>query len=167
MNKRANILDKMLVMFSFMILLFGIIALNMAWEPTYAALNESLNNTQVQSMLANYDPAGLSNWMDWMIVLFYFAINILVCIVLPLMLEHNPVMIAFFFIFSFIWTFIVAILANVIVETVSDLTTAFPYTLLLVKFIVEIEVIFMFVLVGIMFFKSRSGQAQTGGGGYY
>lgn len=100
-------------MVAVVIVLIGVVAMSMFWRPTFSVLSTlGAPNSTVNKSLDKVNPADVDDWMDWMAVFFYFAINILVCVILPLKVENNPVMIALLFIISFIYTFVVAMLSN-------------------------------------------------------
>lgn len=155
-DKKGTLDDKIYFMFLFfaIILMLGVVFV--AYTPIYEALT-GLGSTAVNNAIANIAPASLFNWVDWMAFFGYFAINILISIVLPLRIEHNPVFVAALFIFSFIYAFIIAILANTAVDFLDGLSAPYTLTMVILNNWVLFEVIFILILAVIMFMKRSSG----------
>jgi hypothetical protein len=127
------------------------------WDALYdVSLNQSDSSIDALNTL---NPVEVVNWLDVMLVCGFFAVNILVCIILPMYIEHNPIYYAAIFGFGFIWIYFVAIWSNVMTDTLESLGT-----LNLVKFIVSngviIEVVFLLLLAMVMFYKRRGEAIQ-------
>lgn len=154
-GKKASIDDKLYVFGILFVIVIGMVALNLFWEPTYDVLT-GLGSESVNDALANVNPSDVSSWMDWMIVFGYFGLNIAVCLILPLFVNHNPFFMIGIFIFSFAYTYGVAVSANVLYDWLSSVGSTFTYTMLMVENLVIIEVVFILLMGLIMFFKFRN-----------
>jgi len=157
-----SLTDKIYFIGGFAAIVLGIIAISMFWGPTYDALTD-LGSSSVNESLQFVTPGATNYWLDWVIVFGYFAINALICIVLPLVIQHNPMYYIALFVFSFLYAFIVAILSNILQEVIADLTTSYTHTLFVISHLVEIEIAFILLMAVIMFFK----RSQPGAGSYY
>lgn len=157
-----SLTDKIYFIGAFASIVIGVIAISLFWGPTYEALT-NLGSASVNESLAFVTPGATNHWLDWMIVFGYFAFSALICIVLPLSIEHNPVFYVALFVMSFIYAYIVAILSNVLQEVIPDLTSSFSHTNFVISHLVELEIGFILLMAIIMFFKRR----QTATAAYY
>ena len=146
--------DKYYFISGFLVILISLIAMSMFWSPTYDALRD-LGSVSVNESLDFVSPAQTDSWLDWMIVFAYFGFNVLICIALPLIVEHNPIYYIVLFISSFLYAYVVAILSNIMQEIISDLTTNFGHTQFIINHLVELEICFIMLMAIIMFFKRR------------
>jgi len=151
--------DKFYFLSGFTAIIIGVIAISLFWAPTYDVLRD-LGSVSVNKSLDNVTPSATSDWLDWIIIFAYFAFNVLICVVLPLSVENNPIYYIVLFVVSFLYAYIVAILANVLYDTIVSLTSDFNHTLFLINHLVEIEIMFLMLMAVIMFFKRRqSGES--------
>jgi hypothetical protein len=161
-GKKATIDDKIYFLGAFMLVVIGIIAYGLYYTPVYDTLT-GLGSTKVNDAMANVSPTNVFNWLDFMAVCFYFAMNVMICIMLPLYVAHNPIYIPVIFLFSFLYTYGCAVVANVMFDFMGSVSISYPMTQLVVQYLVEFEIVWLMIMMTIMFFKRRS----TVQGDYY
>jgi len=161
MNKKGTIEDKLYLLFvvAFIVIVVG--AISLLYTPIYDVLYGL--NPSTQDALDNIDPTSVYNWIDGLCVIAYFAFNILICIILPLYVRHNPIYIGAIFLFSFIYTFASAIIINAISEFLAGLSVSYTGVNFVLDNFLLLEVVFILLMVIIMFFKYKS----VGGGDIY
>lgn len=154
MNKTGSFDDKLYILGAIVLLVVGITAYSIMWEPTYEALDD-LNSSAVHTAITHTNPADVNDWLDWMFVFAYFALNILICIVLPLMVEHNPLYIALLFLSSFFYAWIVALLSNVLTDWLTSMGSTMTAMRYVLDNLVAIEIVFMLIMAVIMYYKRQ------------
>jgi hypothetical protein len=156
-NKKGTIDDKIyfIFIFTFIVVLLG--AVFLMYTPIYDTLSGL--GTAPATAMANIVPASVFGWVDWIAVFLYFAFNILICIILPMYVPHNPIYIAALFIFSFIYAFVVAIIANALVEFLYSIGSTYTHLQYILNNLVVFEVVFVLILAIIMFYKYRTAQS--------
>lgn len=158
MDKRGTIDDKIyfLYIFAGMVIIIG--AVTLMWTPVYNTLYNLGNSTH--PALDNITPTSVYGWVDWCAVFFYFAINILICIVLPFYVENNPIYIALLFVFSFLYAFIAAIIANALIEFLTDIGSPYTHLNFILDNFVIFEVVFLLIMGVVLYVKHRGGSNE-------
>lgn len=153
--------DKIYVLFLFAFVIVLVVAYGTAWGVVQPIIKDFGNNKTVEAM-NKLEPSSVNTWLDWAIILIYFALNILACVVLPLTVENNPV---FFGILAFIMFLLIApiaLLANALIEFLEGFSPSYTLTIFLLKNIVILEVVFILVMIFILYFKGRNTQQYMG-----
>lgn len=160
-NKKATIDDKIYLLFLVGTVVAVLGVLYIAYTPFYNSM-VALGTAPANAM-SNIPPNSVYGWVDWTATIFYFAINILICILLPMMVRHNPIYIVALFLFSFIYAYICAILANSLVEFLEGVSASYTHILFVLNNFVLIEIVFLLLMSIIMFYKHQA----AGGEMYY
>lgn len=160
-RKRGTIDDKifMLTGFSGVLLFIAITAYvyPILWDALFdVTINQSNSSTAALNTL---NPTDVVNWLDVMLVVAYFAVNVLVCIILPMYIEFNPIYFGAVFMFGFIWIYVVAVWSNVMSDAIKSLTTL-PMTAFVMDNAVLMEIVFLMLLALVMFYKRRGESVQ-------
>jgi len=159
MNKKASMLDKLYIIGIFAAAVVIMIVVGYAWSVTQPIL-KGLGNTKTVDLMNELEPTDVINWFDIIIVFVYFGLSILVCIILPLYVENNPVFFGVLFALMFFLLAISAYLGNALIDFIEGFNSNYSYTLLLLNNIVGVEAIFILALLFISFFKFRK-QEET------
>ena len=150
-------LDKLYILGIFAAAIIIIIVFGYAWSQVQPTL-KGLGNQKTVDLMNDLEPADVTNWFDIMIVLGYFGLNFLVCIVLPLYVENNPVFFGVILFLMFFFLAISAYLGNALIDFIESFDSGYSYTLLLLNNIVVIEAVFILILIFILFFKFKSAE---------
>lgn len=157
-NKKGTFDDKIyfIYIFAFIVVLIAVVAL--VYTPLYDILTGL--GSEPATAMANIAPASVYGWVDWVAVFAYFGFNILICIILPMYVPHNPIYIVTLFIFSFIYAFVTAIVANALIDFLDSVGSTYVYITFIINNLVIFEVVFILLMALIMFFKYRSLQSD-------
>jgi len=154
MNKKGSIEDKIYLLYLVAGAVILIAVFGFAWSITQPILKD-LGNDRTVELMDQLDPAAVNSWFDLLIVFFYFGINILICVVLPLKVENNAAMFGVIFILMFFFILIWAVYANALIEFMQDLQPTYNYTIFLLSNFVLIEVIFTLIMMVALYFNSQ------------
>ena len=149
----------MYFLFAFVFLIIGFSAFALFYDPVHDTLT-SLGSTSANQALNKVTPNSVFSWMDFMLVCFYFAINVVICIVLPYYVEHNPIYYVILLLFSFGYTYGVAVTSNIIVEFLQGVGSSFSMTLSVLNNLVMLEIVFLLIMGFVMYFKGTGGSHQ-------
>lgn len=153
-GKKGTIDDKlyMLMIFAFIVILVGTIYV--MYTPIYNVLYGL--DVSTNAALDNISPTSVYGWIDWTVVVGYFGFNILICIVLPFMVRHNPIYLGAIFIFSFIYALVAAIVVNSLYDFLTSVGASYTGINFILSNFVVIESVFILLMAVVMFFKYRT-----------
>lgn len=155
-RKRGTIDDKifMLTGFTAVLMFVAIVAYTypILWDALFdITVNQSNSSTAALNTL---NPTDVVNWLDVMLVVAFFAVNVLVCIIMPMYLEFNPIYYGAVFVFGFVWIYVVAVWSNVMKDAIDSFQTL-PITAFVLSNAVLMEIVFLMALTLVMFYKRR------------
>jgi len=157
-SKRGTMPDKIYGLFLVAFIIVLVIAYGTAWAITQPIIR-GLGGSYTEAAMDKLEPASVNLWLDWTIILLYFAINIVVCLVLPLTVENNPIL---FGVLAFIMLLLVlpiALLSNSLVAFIQSFAPSYTMTIFLLEHLVLLEVVFMLLMIFILLFKGKSPTA--------
>lgn len=153
-NKKGTIEDKLyfLYVIIFVMVLLGTVYL--AYGPIYDAMVNL--GTAPATAMANIPPASVYGWADVLAAIFYFGLNIVICIILPMYVRHNPIYIVALFLFSFIYAYVSAIAMNALYSFWLEAGTVYVINTFIISNFVWLEAVFILLMAVIMFYKYRA-----------
>ena len=154
-DKKGTIPDKIYAVYVFALVVVVVVSFGFAWtitQPIIRGLGGSYNEAAMDLL----EPTAVNQWLDWAIVLVYFGISLVVCIILPLFVENNPVLFGIFAFVMMIMIFANALLSNALVEFLQSFAPSYILTIFLLENFVVLEVVFMLIMMFMLFFKGRS-----------
>lgn len=156
-NKSGSLPDKVWATFIFVGVIIVVIVFGYAWSITQPIIKDiGASSNYTTAAMDKLDPSAVTSWLDWAIVLVYFAINIVVCVILPIFVENNPVLFGLFGFVMFLLIFVNALLSNAIVDFIQGFAPSFTMTIFLLENFVVLEVVFLLIMIFMLFFKGHS-----------
>ncbi|MFO8067450.1 MAG: hypothetical protein R6U11_07705 [Bacteroidales bacterium] len=155
--KKGSIGDKVyLIYFFVLVMLFLVIYVSQVFTPTWNAVQDVTKESErTQDVLDNIKPEMVNQWMDVALVFAYFSLQIIISIYLPMKVPYNPIYLVVLFFFSFVLTYAVAILSNVIYPIIVEMNSQIVLTKILVEYWVLIEVFFLLIMGLIVYYKPK------------
>ena len=154
-RKKATLNDKIYFVGVFVSLLMVVfIFVPYVFQPMYDAVSGlSANNTyehnKTMQVLNKVNPTDVNNWLDIIGVFFYIAMQLLISVVLPLKVPYTKFFIVVLFVFSFGFSYAIAVIANVIYDVLTSMNSSIVYTKILLQYWLLAEVFFL-LLMGLM-----------------
>lgn len=149
--------DKIYGLGIFVFIIVLIIAYGVAWSITQPIIKD-LGGAYTVAAMDKLEPSSVHLWLDWTIILLYFAINIVVCVVLPLYVSNNPVLFGALGFIMLLFVVPVGLVSNALVEFINSFAPMYTMTVFLLEHLVLLEVLFILTMIFVLMFKGQQGQ---------